>query len=1680
LEFITAFFGCLYAGVVAVPVYPPRRNQNLSRLLSIVSNAGAKIALTTSSIRENLIRRWQNQPDLARLKLIATDTLATDHREFVPKSFTTESLAFLQYTSGSTGTPKGVMVSHGNIFHNEEMMKVAFQHNERIVMVGWLPLFHDMGLILNAIQPLYLGGTSIMMSPTAFVQKPYRWLKAISKYRATTSGGPNFAYDLCVNKIRSEELAELDLSSWDLAFNGAEPLRAETLERFSHKFAACGFRANVFYPCYGMAEATLFATGGDKHQQPVMQRFLTEELERKLVVKSEISSKESRVLVGCGRLYANTKAIIVNPESLTRCETGQVGEIWLSGGSITKGYWNRTEETQATFQAYLRDTGEGPFLRTGDLGFIDNEELFITGRLKDLIIIRGRNHYPQDIEITVEKSHPALRENSSAAFAVEAGTEEGLVVTCEVERTYLRKLNLDEIVREIKVAILTEHELTLHGVVLLKTGSIPKTSSGKIQRSACKTGFLENNLNNVVGEWREHPQKITKKSSYVAPRTSGEKIIVHIFEEVLGIENVGIHDNFFDLGGHSLLATQLISRLRQGFRVEISLRDVLESPTIGQLDRAITQLEASNSGTASIVDLPTIVPTPENYYRPFPLTDIQQAYWLGRNSNFDLGNIATHIYIELDCALLNLPQLNQAWQKLIEHHDMLRAVVLESGQQKVLEQVPTYEIEVLDLQSSSSKTSQQSLETIRRQMSHEVLPAEQWPLFDIRATKLNQKQTRLHLSFDALIVDAWSIMLLIQQWQQLYRHPLTLLPPLEITFQDYIKTERDLKETPQYKQSQEYWFNRNLPPAPELPFAVNLSSIDKPKFERHSSQLNSSQWQQLKRMAANANLTPSAVLLSAFADILTYWSQSPKFTINLTLFNRLPLHSQINQLVGDFTSSILLEVNNNVADTFISRAKKLQQQLWQDLEHRDVSGVEVQRELRRRYGNIQPMGVVFTSTLGLNSLIEDTSLNSIGKLVYSITQTPQVWLDHQIFEEEGALVFNWDVVADLFPIGLIEEMFAAYCSCLERLASLEDVGHTIRRQFLPSNQLARQSEINSTNASISQETLHGLFQQQVAINSQSLAVISPEKNLTYQELSELAHKLGYRLQQLGATSNTLVAIVMEKGWEQIVAVLGILISGAAYLPIDPELPPERQSYLLLQGKVKLVLTQPKLKPNLFLPTGINCLTIKKDDLKAAPLNAIESVQNPTHLAYVIYTSGSTGFPKGVAIDHRGAVNTILDINQRFNVGCKDRVLALSALNFDLSVYDIFGILAAGGAIVIPEPELSRRNDPAKWRELISTHRVTIWNTVPALMQMLVTYLEGQTENRVENLRLTLLSGDWLPVGLPAQIKYWCPKVEVISLGGATEASIWSIMYPITRVESSWKSIPYGKPMVNQHFYVLDRFMETRPTWVSGELYIGGIGLALGYWQDEERTNRSFVNHPVTGERLYRTGDLGRYLPSGDIEFLGREDFQVKVNGYRIELGEVEAALRQYPLVKEAVVNLNNNSLVAYIVAKNDALDSFETGQHERLLSVEINEYLKQKLPKYMVPKKYLLLEAFPLTPNGKIDRKALPALTTDKSNSESTYVAPRNSVEKQLARMWSEVIGVSQVGIYDNFFKLGGDSLKATRVIVRIRETFHLEFPLKDFFEEPTVKNVAEYLKLASRLLKKSQNSDKNKERISI
>ncbi|MFB9235716.1 amino acid adenylation domain-containing protein [Plantactinospora siamensis] len=919
------------------------------------------------------------------------------------------------------------------------------------------------------------------------------------------------------------------------------------------------------------------------------------------------------------------------------------------------------------------------------------------------------------------------------------------------------------------------------------------------------------------------------------------------------------------------------------------------------------------------VDADLLRADPDHAEDPFPLTDVQTAYLLGRSDGLDYGGVGCQVYLEAELADVDPPRLAAAWRRLIDRHPMLRAVVDERGFQQVRRDPGRFEPTVTDLRSVAPAVAAERVAAVRADMCRRTYQPGSWPMFDVRLS-LTPQRSVLHLSFDLLIADFMSVQLLLDEWHRLYHgQPL---PELEVSFRDYLAAQLRLGERRVRRRARDYWWERidGLPPAPRLPTRTDVRRRGHADFRRWETRLAPDRWRRLQEFTGGHGLTPSGVVLGAYAETIGRWTPQPGFSLGVTMLNRLPVHPGVDRIVGDFTSVDILEVRPDAGHSFAAAAQALQAQLWADMGHLAFSGVEVLRELGSRRGRAEAlMPIVFTSAIALDN--REPEFWRDATLVYGLTQTPQVWIDCQALVANGALIVNWDVREGVFPDGLIDDMFAAFERLLGTLA--DDAGAWDRPALLPlpADQADRRRAANETTAEPpTARLLHEPLVRQALRDPDRPAVAGSWGSLSYGTVLRRAARLATALADRPGDPATPVAVIADRGPGQLVGVLGVLLAGAPYLPIDTNQPVVRRDRILADAGVRTVVTQDRLRAGGAWPDGLDVVAIDESagagaEVDLAAFCAAALARPGAGLAYVIYTSGSTGSPKGVQIGHRAALNTIEDVNRRFGVGPDDTVLGLTNLGFDLSVYDLFGPLAVGGCLVVPEHE--QRGLPAHWAALIAAHRVTLWNSVPAHLQMMTDFLATAPTADVSSLRLALLSGDWIPVSLPERIRRFVPDLALVSLGGATEGSIWSICYPIDRVDEGWRSIPYGKPLANQHMYVLDRRWQDCPDGVTGEIWIGGAGVAEGYLGDPVRTAERFVRHPRTGERLYRTGDLGRYLPDGNIEFLGRDDDQVKIRGHRIELAEVEAALLADPQVANAAVIVDEVSrtdrrLVAFV------------------------------------------------------------------------------------------------------------------------------------------------------------------------
>ncbi|MCE7079575.1 non-ribosomal peptide synthetase [Streptomyces sp. ST2-7A] len=899
-------------------------------------------------------------------------------------------------------------------------------------------------------------------------------------------------------------------------------------------------------------------------------------------------------------------------------------------------------------------------------------------------------------------------------------------------------------------------------------------------------------------------------------------------------------------------------------------------------------------------------PDPDAAHEPFPLTEVQSAYLLGRRGAFEYGSVPCHAYGELEFPALDRDRLLRAWQRVVDRHEMLRVVIDYDGYQRVLKDPPAPVIGWHDTTALPAAAGEETLREVRGRLSAESKDVTACPLYSLEVTEFADRAV-LHFSIDFLIADYVSIYRLLDEFGTFYEDPDATLAAPAISFRDYLRAERAVRQGPAYERDRDYWTARldRLPPAPELPLIDRPSRHGAAGFTRRELRLEPAPWSALKTRAGKQQVSASTAVMAAYAEVIGRWSRSPRFTLDVTVLSRLPLHPDVGDIVGDFTSVELLAVDGGCADTFAGRARRAGEQLFEDLDHRLFSGVEVLRELTRRRGRQgSMMPVVFTSAIGLSDGLAPQGMMR-SQIRNGISQTPQVWVDCQAMEAGGALLVNWDVRDDTVPQPVLDDMFAAFRDLLHRLADGDEAweGDPLA---LPAHQAQRRAAANDTARPVSDAPLHRALLDAARRCPDATALIDHRGSVDYATLAGRAAAVAAALTAQGHRPRRRVAVVLEKGWEQIAGALGVLLAGGTYVPVEAGQPDARRNKIIDSAGIGLVVAHSTVGGA--LPAGVGRIDV--DRLSTAALDEVPV--SPDDSAYVIFTSGSTGEPKGVEISHRAAVNTLDDVCRRFGIGRDDVALGLSSPGFDLSVFDVFGVLGRGGTLVLPAPE--RRSDPSHWAELITGHGVTVLNTVPAQMMLLEEYLRGEGRS-CGSVRLGMMSGDWIPVTLPDAVRARLPRAELYSLGGATEASIWSIFHPIGEVDTAAPSIPYGTPLENQRFHVLDAFLRPGPDLVVGDLYIAGAGLAKGYLGDPEKTEASFFALP-DGERVYRTGDLARYLPDGTLEFIGRDDRQVKIRGHRIELAEVESALAVDPQVDAVAVTTqgerNDRRLIAFV------------------------------------------------------------------------------------------------------------------------------------------------------------------------
>ncbi len=1715
LDYIAGFFGCLYAGVIAVPAYPPdpaRLERTLPRLQAIVADSQACAALTTAEIMSFAEPVLEIVDDLAVLEWIATDTLdagvADRWRE---PDIHAASLAFLQYTSGSTRTPRGVMVSHVNLLHNSALIAESFGAELGMTGIIWLPPYHDMGLIGGLLQPIYSNVHCVLMSPMAFLQRPLHWLQAIMHYRAAISGGPNFAYDLCVRRITPEERATLDLSSWRVAFNGAEPVRAATLVRFSETFASCGFQYKAFFPCYGLAESTLLVTNSEHDQAPVIQTVCKRALSDHRVDIIEANAPDSTTLVSSGRTPTSQSVFIVDPQTRQLCTDDRVGEIWISGSSVAQGYWNRSEETEAVFQAQLADGSAGSFLRSGDLGFMHQGELFVTGRLKDLIIIDGRNHYPQDIEATTEASHARLRGGGSAAFAIGDDSEQ-LVIVAEVERTAMRQLQsadgtdssllAEEMIAAIRQAVFEEHNVRATAVVLLRPGRIPKTSSGKIQRHACRQEFLNDTLESVATSKLSAVD--SEQPPEVAPLPNREDILAAAPEQRLALVETALTlltarilrlppsdvDSLQALSAHgldSINAVELMHEIETRFGATLPIAAFLRGDSIRQLAEAMLPHigETPAPEVAAVSDLNEVQ----------PLSYGQRALWFLQQLTPEQSVYTLTNTVRLRGAL-DTAALQRALARLVARHPGLRTTFAVQNGEPV--QIVHADLPAEFAVENASGWDNQTLDERLQREVYRRFDLEHGPLLRLMLYRRSDEELLALLSIHHLVTDFWSLALLVDDLTTLYRaemgqSPLPTLQPPGASHADYAAAERALIASDEGERLWKYWQQQLAGELPVLALPTDRLRSSTPSYRGAtvSRRIDRAVSERLFSLGREYSATPFMVVLAAFYGLLyrhtgqndlivgmpqaqrrSAWARSMGYFVNsLPVRARVDGEMRFSDLLAQ-TRQLMLDAFEYGAYPFPLLVERLQPE-------REPGRPPIFQVMAVWQKTLHPDGEDLTPF----ALNDDGGRIALGDAtIESLPLAPRVVpfdLTLLAGEADGQLTITFEYNTALFEPTTMRTLLEH----LEALLTGIAVDPACQASRLPMlSETERELILREWNARrpvpAASALVHELFAEQAARTPQATALVAPGNNgqsqitLSYAELEQQANQLAHYLRRHGIGPEMPVAVCIERSPRVVVALLAILKAGGVYLPLDPATPAERLNLILNDAEARVVVTQERLRPLFSDSSAVTsgtctlvCLDSEAAQIAAEPTHCPKSSLQATNAAYIFYTSGSTGIPKGVVIEHATLAQHCLAAQQHYELTAQDCVLQFAAMTFDPSVEQILPPLLTGARVAIRDERLWTADEFATQAINLG---LTVINIPPAYWQQLAEIWSRRPELLTgHSIRLTIIGGDRIAT---ETIRLWSKtplaSARLLNAYGPTEATITATTAEIELDDEekiAARPVVIGRPLPGRTAYILDESGEPVAVGVPGELHLGGIGIARGYLNRPELTQEHFVADRfsgVTGAHLYRTGDRARYRSDGEIEFLGRVDQQVKIRGMRVEPGEIEAILRRQEHVQDALVVATTDEqgetrLIGYVIATTEAAHTARTaGQVQPpggLDAAALRARLQSQLPEYMLPSELIPIDAWPLTASGKIDRQALPAPTYRKADAEADRVAPRNALEARLAEIWIQALNLEQVGVHDNFFALGGHSLLATRLIGQVREEFNAQISLLSLFERPTI-----------------------------
>ncbi|MBR8837983.1 MAG: amino acid adenylation domain-containing protein [Stigonema ocellatum SAG 48.90 = DSM 106950] len=1590
LLMVVGLLGILKAGGAYVPLDPEYPTERLTFMLE---DAQVRVLLT----QQHLVKKLPSH----QTSVLYLDTDWLLKCESSQDNPITEvrscNLAYVIYTSGSTGQPKGVMLCHSNLCNHMSWMQATFGLTEKDKVLQKTPFGFDAS-VWEFYAPLLVGGQLLMAQPGGHTDSAYL-LRLIAQQQVTTVQLVPSLLQMLLDQGGIETCYSLKQ-----VFCGGEVLPVALVEGLLSKLDV------NLHNLYGPTEACIDATFWNCKREMYGQ------------------------IVPIGRAIANTQVYILD-ENLQPVPIGVPGELHIGGASLARGYLNARELTLEKFipnpfEKSNVKSQNSKLYKTGDLArYLPDGNIEYLGRIDNQVKIRGFRIELGEIE-TVLSQHGDVQ--SSVVIAREDTPGNKRLVAYIVP--YPQVTPTVSVLRSFLKEKLPEY-MVPNAIVILE--SLPLTPNGKVDRRALRVPDISSE----------------QKDKFVAPRTPVEEILSLIWANVLKVELLGIHDNFFTLGGHSLLATQLISRIRTSFQIEIPLRSLFAAPTVAELGHCIGQLQQQNLALC----VPPIKARAEN--AELPLSFAQTRLWF--LDQFDPNRSFYNIPIALRIVgTLKVAAYIQSLEEIIHRHEALRTnfVTVDGKPNQIVQTATNWTVSVVDLQHLSTTEQEIASKLLAQQEAIQPFDLATQPLVRATLVVLSETEHILNVCMHHIVSDGWSMGVFVQELAALYnaysQGQPSPLEPLPIQYADFAIWQR-LWLQPDVLESQLSYWQKQLASAPAL--LVLPSDRPRPAVQTYNGAnqefaLSVELTQRLTKLSQEQGVTLFMTLLAAFDTLLYRYTGVADVLVGSPIANRN--HSEIEGLIGFFVNTLVLRTDLSENPSFQELLSRVREMALGAYAHQDlpfemlVEALQPERDL----SHTPLFQVMFVLQNAPMSQVELTGLTVSPLKVESATAKFDLTLGME--NTNSGLVGVWEYNTDLFSRSTIERMTGHFRTLLsaivanpfERISQLPMLTDLEQRQLFV--------EWNDPQADYpSNQCIHKLFEEQVQRTPDEIAVVFEKQQLTYNQLNCRANQLAHYLRSLGVSCDVLVGICVERSVDMLVGLLGILKAGGAYVPLDPEYPQERLSFMLEDAQVKVLLTQQDLVEK--LPSHQARVVYIDSDWEKIAQNSDSNPLNgatPSTRAYVIYTSGSTGQPKGVLVNHSNVVRLFAATEPWYQFNSQDVWTLFHSYAFDFSVWEIWGALLYGGRLVVV-PYLVTRS-PESFYNLLCQEKVTILNQTPSAFRQLIQAEQSIATVGDLKLRLVIFGGEALEVRSlqPWFDRHGHQQPQLVNMYGITETTVHVTYRPLSIADVNGTASVIGRPIPDLQVYLLDQHLQPVPIGVTGEMYIGGAGVTSGYLNRPELTAQRFISNPNAHHpkaRLYKTGDLARYLPNGELEYLGRIDQQVKIRGFRIELGEIEALLAQNPAIRESVVVVREDEpgdkrLVAYVVPYVE----------QSLTTAELRRFLKAKLPEYMMPNAIVILESLPLTPSGKIDRRALPAPDSH-SEREDKYVAPRTPTEEMLAQIWTQILKVEKVGIHDNFFTLGGHSLLATQLISRIRTSFKVELPLRTLFAEATVAQLA-------------------------